>query len=207
MQHGSAAKKAVKKRHAFIMRRSVNTVAHSRSLNSWPDFPWIEQKEMYRQNDPVPDDALTNGSPNSKVEERGDLLFWLHTFRIMHVMWNIGEWKRPLFSDSAFSAVCGPFADRDAVLSAFCSFSSFDAFHLRFAVVIFFRIIFYNRFYRTHIHSLSAYSILFQARIFYIHYGIRVRTILIVLFFCAWPFVRAILIRWLDSGLWFHDNL
>ena len=30
---------------------------------------------MYRQNDPVPDDALTNGSPNSKVEERGDLLF------------------------------------------------------------------------------------------------------------------------------------
>ena len=75
MQHGSAAKKAVKKRHAFIMRQSVNTLAHSRSLNSWPDFPWIEQKEMYRQNDPVPDDALTNGSPNSKVEERGDLLF------------------------------------------------------------------------------------------------------------------------------------
>lgn len=30
---------------------------------------------MYRQNDPVPDDALTNGSPNSKVEERGDLFF------------------------------------------------------------------------------------------------------------------------------------
>ena len=30
---------------------------------------------MYRQNDPVPDDALTNRSPNSKVEERGDLYF------------------------------------------------------------------------------------------------------------------------------------
>ena len=57
------------------MRRSVNALAHSRSLNSWPDFPWIEQKEMYRQNDPVPDDALTNGSPNSKAEERGDPVF------------------------------------------------------------------------------------------------------------------------------------
>lgn len=32
----------------------------------------------------------------------------------------------------------------------------------------FFRIIFYNGFYWTHMHSLSACSILFQARIFYI---------------------------------------
>ena len=62
----------------------------------------------------------------------------MHAFRIMHVMRNIGERKKPLFSDSAFSAVCGPFVDRSVVLSAFCSFSSFDAFHLRFTVVIFF---------------------------------------------------------------------
>ena len=34
-------------------------------------------------------------------------------------------------------------------------------------------------------HSLSVYSILFQTHIFYIHYGIRVRTILIILFFYA----------------------
>ena len=46
MQHGSAAKKAVKKRHEFIMKQSVNTLAHSRSLNSWPDFPWIEKRDV-----------------------------------------------------------------------------------------------------------------------------------------------------------------
>lgn len=91
---------------------------------------------MYRQNDPVPDDALTNGSPNSKVEERGDLLFLITciSYNARYVKYR--GVKKPLFSDSAFSAVCGPFVDRDAVLSAFCSFSSFDAFHLRFAVVI-----------------------------------------------------------------------
>ena len=122
MQHGSAAKKAVKKRHAFIMRRSVNTLAHSRSLNSWPDFPWIEQKEMYRQNDPVPDDALTNGSPNSKVEERGDPFFWLHAFRIMHVMRNLGKWKMPISRIFGVPASAGSFS---GLVQPFCTFCNF----------------------------------------------------------------------------------
>ena len=93
---------------------------------------------MYRQNDPVPDDALTNGSPNSKVEERGDLLFLITciSYNARYVKYR--EVKKASFLRFGFSAVCGPFADRSAVFSAFCSFSSFDAFHLRFAVAILF---------------------------------------------------------------------
>ena len=209
MQHGSVAKKAVKKRRAFIMRRSVNTLAHSRSLNSWPDFPWIEQKEMYRQNDPVPDDALTNGSPNSKVEERGDLFVSAYIsynaryvkyrgvkkasflrFGFFGSLWTF-RWPQCCFIGflQFFIVWCISFA--------FCGCNSFFE---SFSITGFIGHT-YIRFLRT------VFFFRHTSFTFIMHYGIRVRTILIVLFFCVWPFVRAILIRWLDSGLWFHDNL
>ena len=47
------------------------------------------------------------------------LIFWLYKFRIMHVMWNTGEWKSPLFR---IFAPFRPSGSHPAALGSFWAF-------------------------------------------------------------------------------------
>ena len=58
-------------------------------------------------------------SDRCRRERVEGLIFWLHKFRIMHVMWNTGEWKSPLFR---IFAPFRPSGSHPAVLGSFWAF-------------------------------------------------------------------------------------
>ena len=138
MQHSSAAKKAAKKRHAFIMRRSVNTLAHSRSLNSWPDFPWIEKRDVPAER------SCSRRCTHKQVSELESGRERRPVFLITYISHNAryvkyrGVKKASFLRFGFFGSLWTFRWPRRCFIGFFAVLSSFDAFHLRFAGVILF---------------------------------------------------------------------
>ena len=58
----------------------------------------------------------------SDRKREGQLLFWLQLFRIMHVMRNLGEWKKPISRIFDVPVSAGSFV---GLVQPFCTFCTF----------------------------------------------------------------------------------